>query len=61
VTKRSKADLEAALGRAQAALLKLGANHLHVEIEGEDPDDYCLTCATVSEGLGEIEPKPIPG
>jgi len=59
MARRTRAELEQALGRAQAALLKLGANHLHIEIEGENPDDHCLTCRTVDEGLGEIEPEPM--
>jgi hypothetical protein len=43
-----------------SALLKLGANHTHIELEGEDPRDYCLTtCRTLDEGLGMIETEAI--
>jgi hypothetical protein len=59
MAKRSRAELEQALGRAQAALLKLHALHLHVgppvDKEGEDIEDWpvCLTCEVIAEGLSE--------
>jgi hypothetical protein len=59
MTRRTKAELEQALGRAQAALLKLASNHMHVgppvDEKGEDIEDWpeCLFCEVVSEGLSE--------
>jgi|tagenome__1003787_1003787.scaffolds.fasta_scaffold15569944_2 hypothetical protein len=53
MTKRTRADLEAALGRAQAALVRLHENHFHVDLDGEEPEESCITCAIVADGLGE--------
>jgi hypothetical protein len=42
-----------ALIRAQVALVRLHENHFHVDLDGEEPEESCITCAIVTEGLRE--------